>query len=33
MEEGAPYVYQAGKYSVSHEMKEQFERDGYIIVK
>ena len=32
MDESKLFTYKAGKYSVSHEMKEQFERDGYVIV-
>jgi len=31
--EGMRFLYEPGKFQVTNEMKQQFEKDGYIIVR
>jgi len=33
MAEGVRFLYEPGKFQVTNEMKQQFEKDGYIIVR
>jgi len=33
MAEGTRFLYEPGKFQVTNEMKQQFEKDGYIIVR